>query len=249
MNSNFISYRTKSITYLSRREDYSTELVRHNYPRNRRSPIEHEVSPSIRLGVPVAGYTRGKGSKSVTRKSRMVGNPFEDSTSIGPHAFTFNFEYGPGDGETVIVFSDDYQNATDEAWEERKDKRIPKSVHAIDPSIKEALGFVLKKSKSAAKIGGKYAIRGTKAALRTGKGLAKESYTLAGFKAKQKLIESLLKLCYQKDKPKRIAARTALESQYPEVYKKCDFSKPSRPRRRTPPQLMRFPRRYVGELY
>ena len=114
------------------------------------------------------------------------------------------------------------------------------------------LKTILSGAKKATKIGGKYAIRGAKAGYGagkavagTGKQIAKESYTLAGFEAKRRMIESLLKLCYQKDNAKRIAARTALEAQYPEVYEKCDFSRPKRPQRRTPPQLVRFPQRYV----
>ena len=217
----------------------------HRYPRTRRSPIEHDVGGYTRLGVRVSGYKRGSG-KGTPRRSRMVGNPKEDSTSIGPHAFTFNFEYGPGDGESVIVFSDNYQDASDEAWEERKDTRVPISVEAIDPDIGAALKWMGKKAMAgyaygkpkimkATHLGAKYAIRGAKAGIRGGKSVARTGYgatktavkgsaKLLAFGAQSKLIENLLRLCYQEDIAKRTAARAALKSRYPSVYEMCDFS-------------------------
>jgi len=166
----------------------------------------------------------------------VVGDPKEDSTSIGVHAFTVNFQYGPGDdGESVIVFSDNYQDCMDEAWEERVDTRQPISVEAIDPDIGAALKWMAKKAKAgfeygapkitkATHLGAKYAVKGVKTGLGATKSTVKGGAKLVAFGVDMKIKESLLRLCYQKDPAKRNAARAALKSRYPEIWRKCDFS-------------------------
>lgn len=178
----------------------------------------------MREDARVRAFERGSGKKY--QRSRVVGDPKEDSTSIGVHGFVFNFKYSdkPGDGEVVCIFSDDYENAQDEAFEERKDKRTPISVEAIDPPIRDVLETIFTGAKNATKIGGKYAIRAGKAGLGATKDVVRESGRLVAFGVQSKLVESLLRLCYQKDPAKRNAARAALKSRYPEIWRMCDFS-------------------------
>lgn len=221
------------------------------YPKNRYSPVKHTVKPHTREdGTKIRGYTRGKGIKPQTsQRSRVVsGRGVDDDTSIGPHAFTVNFTYSdkPGDGESVIVISDNFQDATDEAWEERMDSRMPISVETIDPDIGAALKWMGKQVRSAieygkpklaraAELGGKYAVRATMATgstmlkvAKAGAGGAVTLGRLTAFGMQKELIQSLLKLCYQADRAKSMAARLALKRQFPDVYAACDFSSEGR---------------------
>ncbi len=215
----------------------------------RRSPIYHPVKTHMRNGIQIRQFWRGQGTAKPT-KSRVVGAK-DDSVSIGPHAWVVNFTYGPDDGESVIAFSDSYEGASDEAWEERKDNRIPISVEIIDPDIGSALKWMGSRAKAgyefgkpkiskATKLGAKYAVRVGKAGVSTGK----ETFKLATFGAHQKFVEALIRKCYQKDRVKRLAARQALKKTYPEIYALCDFSKPTGRRSRSPPKVIRFPTRY-----
>ncbi len=242
------------------------------YPKNRRSPVKHGVSGYTREdGTKIKGHTRGKGARSQNpRKSRVVGRGVDDDTSIGVHAFTCNFKYSekPGDGESVIVISDNFQDATDEAWEERMDTRMPIAVEIVDPDIGAALKWVGKRVRSAvkygkpriveaAKLGAKYAVRATMATGKTigrvAKATAISGYEgakalgqLTAFGVQKELIQSLLKLCYQPDKSKRIAARIALRKQFPDVFAMCDFSRESRARPRVP-EVVRLSKRHRSQ--
>ena len=238
-----------------------------NYPNKRKSPIHHNVRTHKRLGKTVKAFKRGSGIGNQKSRSRVVGRiTDDDDVKIGVHAFTANFTYSdkPGDGESVIVLSDNYADATDEAWEERIDERIPISVEIIDPDIGAALAWAGKRVKSAVKygtpklkkateLGAKYAIRATMVTgktigrvARAGVGGAKELGRLTAFAAQKELIQSLLKLCYQKDPAKRIAARKSLKSRYPDVYAMCDFSRETQRRTRKVPEVFHLPVRYVG---
>jgi len=228
----------------------------------RKSPIHHKVRAYKRKGKPVRAYVRGKGtSPQKTSKSRVVGTGVDDSASIGPHAFTVNFTYSdePGDGESVIVISDNFQDAADEAWEERMDPRMPIAVEIIDPDIGAALQWMGKRVKSAieygkprivnaSKLGAKYAVRATMATAKTAGRVAKAAAVsgaegaktlgkLTAFGLQKELIQSLLKLCYQPDRAKREAARIALKKQFPDVYAACDFSSEGRRRPRLPMRM------------
>jgi len=231
-----------------------------HYPKNRSSPVKHKVKTHTRKdGTKISGYVRGKGtSPHKTSRSRVVGKGVDDDTSIGPHAFTVNFTYSdkPGDGESVIVISDNFQDATDEAWEERMDSRMPIAVETIDPDIGAALKWMGKRVKSAieygvprikeaAHLGAKYAVRATMATAKTAGRVAKAAAVsgvegartlghLTAFGLQKELIQSLLRLCYQADRAKRVAARIALKKQFPDVYAACDFSSEGRGRPRLP---------------
>ncbi len=231
-------------------------------PRTRRSPSKHKVSGYTKKdGTKVSNYSRGKGArKRKSKRSRVVGS-HDDDTPIGVHAFTVNFTFSKkkGDGESVIVISDNFADATDEAWEEKIDPRMPIAVEIIDPDIGAAISWMGKRVKSAVKygaprikkaahLGAKYTIRATmvagktggkvaRAGIRGGVGVskagwsgAKELRRLTAFSVQAGVIENLLKLCYQKDRAKRTAARVALKRRYPEVYDMADFSR--EPRRR-----------------
>jgi len=242
------------------------------YPKNRRSPVKHGVSGYTRKdGTKISGHTRGSGTR--TKRSRVVGRVVDDDTPIGVHAFTTNFTYSdkPGDGESVITISNNYPDAIDEAWEERMDPRIPIAVETIDPDIGAALKWVGKRVRSAVKwgkpriveatkLGARYAVRATmttgktigrvaKATAISGVEGAKELGRLTAFGVQKELIHNLLKLCYQKDKAKRIAARIALRDRYPEVYDMCDFSREGgrRPRRRRVPEVVVLPKRFKSQ--
>lgn len=232
------------------------------YPKNRSSPVKHRVKSYTREdGARIKGYTRGSGTRpQKPQRSRVVGRGVDDDTSIGVHSFVVNFRYSdkPGDGESVIVISDNFQDATDEAWEERMDSRMPIAVEIIDPDIGAALKWVGKRVKSAveygrprivdaSKLGAKYAVKATmvtgktvgrvaKAAAVSGVEGAKELGRLTAFTVQKEYIQSMLKLCYQEDVAKRTAARIMLKKRFPDVYAMCDFSKESRgrPKRRVP---------------
>ena len=200
------------------------------YPKTRRSPVEHWVTGHTREGTPVRAFTRGRGARS--QRPHVVVGATDDDIPIGVHAFTINFKYSdlPDDGESVIVFSDNYPDAIDEAWEEKIDVRIPIAVEAIDPDIGAALEWAGKRVRSAVEygkprvkkateLGAKYAVRATmvtgqtvKKVARAGVGASKELLKLTAFGIQKEIIHNLLKLCYQKDKAKRIAARAALKS-------------------------------------
>jgi len=228
------------------------------YPKNRHSPVRHKVKSHTRKdGTKIRGYVRGKGTRPhKTSRSRVVGKGVDDKTSIGVHSFVINFKYSeePGDGESVIVLSDNFQDAQDEAWEERMDPRMPIAVEIIDPDIGAALKWMGKRVKSAiaygkpriveaSKLGAKYAVRATmvtgktigRVAKATAEGAVKgtrELGRLTAFGIQKEVIQSLLKLCYQPDKAKRTAARIALKRQWPDVYDMCDFSAEGRGRPR-----------------
>ena len=74
---------------------------------------------------------------------------------------------------------------------------------------KAGIDYGKPKITGAAKLGAKYAVKGGVKGIRAGATVAKESYRLAAFGVQQKLVESLLRLCYQADRAKRIAARAA----------------------------------------
>ncbi len=238
------------------------------YPKNRRTPVKHTVKTHTRKdGTKISGYTRGKGTRpQKTQRSRVVGRGVDDDTSIGVHAFTVNFTYSkkPGDGESVIVLSDNFQDATDEAWEERIDRRMPIAVETIDPDIGAALKWMGRRVRSAVKygkprivkatkLGAKYAVRATMVTGKTIGRVAKAGAEgvvvlgkLTAFGLQKELIQSLLGLCYQDDVGKRNAARIALKKQFPEVYDACDFSRESRRRPRArAPKVVSLPKRYV----
>lgn len=242
-------------------------MRKHNYPKTRRSPAKHTVKSHTRYGRSVKSFTRGSGNRSqISQRSRVVGRVTDDDTKIGVHAFTANFRYSdkPGDGESVIVFSDNFADASDEAWEERVDKRTPVAVEIIDPDIGAALEWAGKRVKSAveygkpriikaSKLGAKYAIKATMVTgstigkvARAGVGGAKELGRLTAFGVQKEFIQSLLKLCYQKDRAKRIAARKSLKTRYPDIYAMCDFSRETQRRTRKAPKVVTFPVRYIG---
>ena len=231
----------------------------------RKTPIRHPVREHTREGKPVRDYERGHGTRSQKlKKSRVVGNTTDDDTPIGVHAFTTNFTYSnkPGDGESVITISNNYPDAIDEAWEERMDPRLPIAVECVDPDLGAALKWVGKRVRSAVKwgkprlveaahLGAKYTVRATMATGRTvasvaraGVGGAKELGRLTAFGVQKEYIHSLLKLCYQKDKSKRIAARLALKKRFPDIYDMCDFSKETQRRSRKVPETFYLPRGY-----
>ncbi len=120
--------------------------------KKRKSPVRHTVRTHIRDGHRVKSFTRGSGRRQTVRY-RRVKRVVDDDTPIGVHAFTVNFKYSdkPGDGESCIVFSDNYVDALDEAWEERMDKRTPIAVEAVDPDIGAALEWTGKRVRSAIK--------------------------------------------------------------------------------------------------
>jgi len=245
------------------------------YPKNRQSPIKHDVDGYTRKdGTRVETYKRGKGIKKHNpQRSRTVGR-VKDDEDIKIHGYVVNFKYSNkrGDGESVLAISDqkrktileDYKEIMDEAFEERVDTRVPLSIEIEDPSVSELIEVMSKKVKDtikwgkprvrkAAGVGAKYAIKATMIAGSTTKkiGVAgydatKELARLSAFAVQKEYIQSLLKLCYQKDPAKRLAARAALKKRFPEIYDMTDFSRETRTRSRKPPALTHFPKRYVS---
>lgn len=192
-------------------------------------------------------YTRGKGSRRVS--------PFTRRRLIGhPKAYTCNFTYAPGQGESVVVISTTYERALREAFEERKDPRQPISVEVIDPDfgrVFRAMGSGLSK---VAGIGAKYAIRGghiaKQAAIRakphlakgvkiagrgikkgvviTAKGVAvtgKAAAEEVGLHYRSRELNKLIQDCYDANRVRRTRARYKLKRLYPDIYDVADFSK------------------------
>lgn len=253
------------------------------YPKNRRSPVSHDVGGYTRKnGARVSGYKRGHGTRTKkTKKSRTVGKVSEDVEDIKIHGYVVNLKYSdkPGDGETILAISDqkretvmqDYKEILDEAFEERVDTRVPISIEIVDPSFSEVIKIMSEKvkgtikwgapkvkqiAKQTARIGADYAIRATMIAGSTAKKVARAGYDaskevarLSAFAVQKELIHNLLKLCYQKDPAKRLAARAALKTRYPEIYDMTDFSRETRtrPRRRKPKPRAKRTSRLVGQ--
>jgi len=240
------------------------------YPKSRRSPVEHWVKGHTRQGTAISPFTRGRGARS-QRPHVVVGLPEED---IRVHGYVVNLKYSdrPGDGESILAISDqrpdtimeDYKEILDEAFEEKIDPRVPISIEIVDPSVGEVIEIMSKKVKGtikwgapkikgAARIGADYAIKATMIAGSTAKKVARAGYDttkelarLTAFGVQKEIIHNLLKLCYQKNKAKRIAARVALKKRYPEIFDLCDFSQETRRRPRKPPEVFHLPLRYVG---
>ena len=191
--------------------------------RKRNSPRKHVVKPHTRKGKKVGSYVRGTGTSKKTpivKHTKM----YDNSTKMGPKAFTVNFSYNAEetDGETVIVIADSYDAALDEAYEERVDNRNPYSIEIIDPDLKAVLSFVsnagkkvggaalhaaqrgsgyaLKGIKSASSLGGKYAIKAAKGGVKVGKVLGKGGYRVgralgkASYKTSKKVLSDVSKV-------------------------------------------------------
>lgn len=165
---------------------------------NRKSPHRHKVSGYNRNdGTKVRSHERGKGSKSTRRRRRNVGKRFDDSTKTGAEAWNVTFHYKNGKSEKVMVIAETYEDAMDEAFEERRmQTKKPIRVDIVDPGL---LG----------------AIKGAMAA--AGKRTV--------FTAKKYVIQGLLKDAYADEPQKRASARIALKMTYPEIYELCDFSR------------------------
>lgn len=237
------------------------------YPKDRRRPVKHWVTGHTRRGKRVKAFQRGSGSHPQKyQRSRVVGGVTDDDTPIGVHGFVVNFKFSdkPGDGESVLVMSDNFSDCLDEAYEEKIDPRSPIAVEIIDPDIgamlewtgkrvRSAIKYGKPKIKRATELGAKYAVKATMATGRTAKRVAKagvgasaELFRLTAFAAQKEIIQSLLKLCYQRDKAKRIAARVALKKRYPDVYSMCSFSKETQRRPKKVPEVFHLPVRYRG---
>ena len=126
--------------------------------------------------------------------------------------------------------------------------------------VKSAIKYGKPRIVDATKLGAKYAVRATmvtgktigrvaKATAISGVEGAKTLGQLTAFGVQKELIHSLLKLCYQPDKSKRMAARIALKKRFPEVYAAADFSREGRgrPRRRVP-KVIRLPKAYRSQI-
>ncbi len=228
-----------------------------------------------RDGTKISGHTRGSGTRpQKPQRSRVVGKPEED-IKIHGYVVNLKYSDRPGDGESILAISDqkpgtimeDYKEILDEAFEERVDTRVPISIEIVDPSVGDVIKVMVEKVKGtikwgapkvkravkgAARIGADYGIKATMIAGSTAKKVARAGYDttkelarLSAFAVQKEVIHNLLKLCYQKDKAKRIAARIALRDRYPEVYDMTDFSResPRRRRRRRVPELVVLPKR------
>jgi len=221
-----------------------------------------------RDGTSVRGYVRGSGVKSKYTRRKVVGAAEE-----GDLGYVVNFKYSdkPGDGESVLVFTDPtataeeaYTKAMDEAFEERVDSRRPVEIDLVDPSVGAMLKWVGERVKGtiaygkpvlkkAAKLGAKYAVRASMATAKTAKrvakagvGAGKELVKLTAFSVERKMIERLIRDCYSKNKITRVASRHALKKRYPDIYDMCDFSREKGITwRKRKPKVTRLPRRYT----
>lgn len=250
-------------------------MVRRKYPptirqpSGRKSPVEHDVNGHTRGGKQVRSYRRGHGSHPQRSRQSVVvgGKPVADDTPMGVHPFTFNFTYSdkPGDGESVVVISDNYEDAVDEAFEEKVDPRHPISFEAIDPDLGAVLDYIslgakkagqygLKGIRAAGKLGAKFAVAGghvaKQAAIAGAKGglkVLKGTARLGLYEIEKAKVRRMLKQAFSKDKVEATAARAALKSVFPDIYDVCSFSRdqPKRRRRTRVPEVEYFPTRYV----
>lgn len=200
-------------------------LKKIRYPNSRKSPIRHKVSSHTRRGRRVQTYLRGTG------KGPYYGLPVQtilaEKRRIKPKSYTVNFRYSskPGDGESVVVISTNYQKALDEAFEEKVDSRNPISVEVIDPDLGRVFRAVGSGLKKVGKIGAKYAVKGLQAGWRAAKITGKVAAREAAYQFHSRRIKGLVERSYSEDEAIRMKARTILKSQFPDLYAICDFSK------------------------
>lgn len=185
------------------------------YPKHRKSPIHHTVKQHTRQGHRVNSYTRGKGTaQRPTFTQRRV------LKKEAPKSYTINFKYSnkPNDGESVVVIAENYQNALDEAWEEKTDPRNPISVEVVDPDIGRMLKILGRGVAKAVKLGAKYTYV-------AGKTITRESAHAIAKSYREMRVRRLIGESYSPDRRIRILARAKLKQTYPEIYKICDFSR------------------------
>jgi len=185
------------------------------YPKHRKSPIRHSVKEHTRQGNRVRSYARGQGKaqQSSFTQRRVL-------KKEGPKSFTINFKYSnkPNDGESVVVIARNYQDALDEAWEEKTDPRNPISVEVVDPDIGRALKILGRGVAKAVKLGAKYTYV-------AGKTVTKEAAHAIAKSYREMRVRRLIDEAYSTDRRIRILARAKLKQKYPEIYSICDFSR------------------------
>jgi len=154
---------------------------------------------------------RGRGISQIQITKRRL---------LKPKSFVFNFKYSqkPGDGESVVVISTDYHKAMKEAFQEKRDPREPIEVEVIDPDLGRILRTIGKGAAKAAKLGIKYSYAGAKV-------LGKEAAMAVATSYRELKLKRLIGDAYSVNRTTRIMARAKLRTQYPEIYKICDFSK------------------------
>ena len=182
--------------------------------RKRKSPRRHSVKSHVRNGYRVSSYVRGQGRTIPTLIRRKIIKTDE------PKSYTINFQYSKkkGDGESVVVIAKNYQDALDEAFEEKTDSRNPISIEVIDPDIGKALRIIGKGVGKGIKLGAKYAWI-------AGKTITKETAHAIAKSYREMRLRRLIDEAYSPDRVTRIRARAKLKLRYPEIYSICDFSK------------------------
>ena len=185
------------------------------YPRHRKSPICHTVKEHTRQGNRVHPYVRGQGKAqqpSFTQRRVLK--------KESPKSYTINFKYSnkPNDGESVVVIARTYQDALDEAWEEKTDARNPISVEVVDPDIGRALKILGRGVAKAVLLGAKYTYV-------TGKTVTREAAHAIARSYREMRVRRLIDEAYSTDRRIRILSRAKLKQRYPEIYSICDFSR------------------------
>lgn len=117
-----------------------------------------------------------------------------------------------------MVIAKNYQDALDEAFEEKTDPRQPIEIEIIDPTIGKALRIIAGGVGKAVKLGAKYAYI-------TGKTVGREAAHAVAKSYRELRLRRLIGEAYSTDKVTRVMARAKLKQRYPETYKICDFSK------------------------
>lgn len=172
----------------------------------RNSPIIHRVKSYVRNGKTVRPYTRG------IRKHRPnlhLANP--NLRKPQGYAVTLRYSDKPRDLEKIDVIATDFKRAIDEAFEEKKDVRLPVEIVVVDPSIGEVLHWV-----------GSHA-------LKYGREAASKAYNATKDKVKSSVSDwetkRLIEQAYSPKRGVRILARSKLRRDHPDVWKMMDVSR------------------------
>lgn len=225
----------------------------------RHSPIKHRVDQYRRASGIVKAHDRGKGSRPTLAPRvvrRRAGKVVDQDTDLGKgKAFTINFTYGKGQGESVVVFADTYAKALDEGYEERIDKhKVPLEIEIVDPLLGTAISLVARGArglggltfrgiKGGARLGAKYAIKGARATpgvlrkigeierkaivagAKVGKRVAIEGGHVAWTALQKWEAQKLVEKSFSKNKTEAYFAQRTLRRKYPEIADKSSWSR------------------------
>lgn len=166
----------------------------------RKSPRIHRVKSHIRKNKHVDSYIRGVKKQNIHLSKPTIAKP-------KGYAVTLKYSAKPDDKEKVDVIAINYHRAIDEAFEEKKDKRMPIEIIVVDPSLGEVIHWA-----------GSHA-------LKYGKLAAQKAYRTAKSGLYNYETKKLVEQAYSDNRTVRAIARAKLRGKYPEVWDVMDISR------------------------